>query len=75
MATPKKKTAKSRSKVRHTAYMEKQRTRLVEWISLVTCDECGASKKNHTACSECWTYRWNKITKAKKQNDVTVVEA
>ena len=77
MAVPKKKTAKSRSKTRHTSYQEIQRWKIEDWINPVKCDNCGSMKSNHTACAECGFYRWKQVLKTKKKSadDVTVVQA
>ena len=76
MAVPKKKVSKSKSKTRHSAYMAKQRKRIVDWVNLVKCKECWAMNQNHTVCKECGMYKWKQIVQEKeKQKDVTVMQA
>ena len=73
MAVPKKKTAKSRSAVRHTTYINKERKRLVDQVNVVTCKECSAPKQAHTMCSECGCYGKKKII-VKKEKEVTTIK-
>lgn len=72
MAVPKKKKSKRQSRIKYSLYMYEERRRLKDWVNLVSCKNCGALKKNHTLCSECWFYNWKQVIE-KKRKKATVV--
>jgi len=72
MAVPKKKTARSASKVRHSHYVQKNQKRLLNTAHVVSCSQCGAAKQSHRVCPECGTYKGRDILKKQKQEAVRV---
>jgi large subunit ribosomal protein L32 len=76
MAVPKKKTSKSRSRRRHSAYLKEQVRRLKKRLSLGTCADCGAAKLNHHVCKECGKYNGKQILdKSKEIDKITTIKA
>lgn len=75
MAVPKKKTAKSYSKTRHTHYMQSQQKRIQDETKVVECKECGAPKLSHRVCKECGKYRGRQIVAEKESSETTRIMA
>ncbi|MBI96269.1 50S ribosomal protein L32 [bacterium] len=76
MAVPKKKTSKSRTRTRHSAYRKKQTTKIVKKIQLVVCTNCGAQKLNHHVCKACGFYNGKQVVdKSKELDSITTVKA
>ena len=76
MAVPKKKTSKSRTRTRHSAYVQKQVTKITKKVNLVTCTNCGASKLNHRVCPACGFYGGKQILdNSKKIDAITTIKA
>ncbi len=74
MAVPKKKHSKQRSKVRHSAWQVKTRTKLVNDVNVVTCSNCSARIKERTICTECGFYKGVEMKKIKVDTAKTVVK-
>lgn len=78
---PKKKTSKARGSRRYKSFQNKARKRLDNSVVLVKCENCGAKKQAHHACSECETYRGKSIKSTiqeapkKKEEKVTKIKA
>ena len=60
MAVPKKKTSRSATKTRHSAYQARVQRRL-SGLSLVACAECGKMRKSHEVCPFCGVYRGRQV--------------
>ncbi len=76
MAVPKKKTSKSKTRTRHSAYRKKQITKLQKRVNLVTCTNCGDQKLNHHVCKACGFYNGTQVVdKSKEIDDITTVKA
>ena len=76
MAVPKKKTSKSKTRTRHSAYIKKQVTKLTKRVHLVACPKCGATKLNHRVCQACGFYGDKQIIdNSKKIDEVTTIKA
>ena len=76
MAVPKKKTAKSASKVRHSHFRSLVRTRLLKEVHGVVCASCGALRRSHCACQECGMYKGRQVLQKKQSEEsVTRVQA
>ncbi len=74
MAVPKKKVARSYGRTRHSAYKQKTQKKILDKISLTTCENCGAKRQTHTACAECGYYKKREVLK-KKKAEVTKIQA
>jgi large subunit ribosomal protein L32 len=74
MAVPKKKIARSKSKVRHSAYQAKQRKKMADYVQLTVCDNCGEKRQSHTVCGSCGYYKGREVV-ARKKTEVTKVQA
>lgn len=61
MAVPKKKTAKSYSRTRTTAWRSKQGKKLTGAANTVTCPKCKEMKLPHIVCSVCGEYRGRQV--------------
>lgn len=73
---PKKKTAKSTTKTRYSAYEKKQQTKLEKRVHLIKCADCGAAKMLHHVCSECGKYKGRQVVdQSKKVDKITTVKA
>lgn len=75
MAVPKKKKARSATRLQHNAFEVHERKRLSWLLNLSKCDNCWSLKKNHRVCSECWFYNWKQIITKKTKSNVTLVQA
>ncbi len=73
MAVPKKKTAISKSRTRHTAYVEKTQARFTDEVKLVKCKNCEEIKRSHTICPSCGFYKGREV-QVKKKAEVTTVQ-
>jgi len=56
MGVPKKKTSKSRSRMRRANSYYK-----MDAVNLSTCNQCGAQKLPHRVCNACGTYKGRKV--------------
>lgn len=74
MAVPKKKTARSKTKTQHSAYLIKTRKMLENSVKLVKCKSCGENRQSHKACSACGFYKGKEVT-PKKKAQVTKIHA
>ncbi|MCT4591878.1 MAG: 50S ribosomal protein L32 [Candidatus Gracilibacteria bacterium] len=74
MAVPKKKTAKSRTRVRHTAFVKKTQKKIMDRVCLSTCSNCGEKRLAHHACASCGFYNGREVVKQQKA-EVTRVQA
>jgi large subunit ribosomal protein L32 len=74
MAVPKKKIARSKGKVRTSAYDAKQIQKLTNRARGEKCDNCGEIKLQKTVCTACGFYRGKKII-SKKGKRVTKIKA
>ena len=72
MAVPKKKTAKSKSKVRYSAFQKKAQKKIADKVQLENCPECKAKKLVHRVCEECGKYRGKQILVEKKQEKTRI---
>lgn len=76
MAVPKKKTSKSRTRTRHSAFRKKQTTKILKKVQLVACTNCGAQKLNHHVCKSCGFYNGKQVVdKSKELDSITTVKA
>lgn len=75
MAVPKKKTAVSYSKTRHTHYMKSQQKRITDETKIVDCKECGAPKLSHRVCKECGKYNGRQVVAEKVNMETTRIAA
>ncbi len=76
MAVPKKKTSKSRTRTRHSAYVQKQVNKITNKVNLVTCSNCGVNKLNHRVCQACGFYAGKQIIdNSKKIDKITTIKA
>ena len=76
MAVPKKKTSKSRTRTRHSAYVQKQVNKITKKVNLVSCSNCGATKLNHRVCQACGFYAGKQIIdNSKKIDKITTIKA
>lgn len=75
MAVPKKKTSKSNSRVRRSAYYAKQRVKIGNKLCLVKCTNCWEIKKNHQVCPECGYYKWEQCINKEDNSSVKVIKA
>lgn len=71
---PKKKTSKARSKQRYAKFAFEAARKLINRVSLTTCDNCGAKKRNHYVCRECGTYRGRQVLNNKEEK-ITKIKA
>lgn len=73
---PKKKTAKSTTKRRYSAFEKKMQKKLADRIHVVKCADCGAAKMVHHVCPECGKYKGRQVVdQAKKIDKITTVKA
>ena len=76
MAVPKKKTSKSRTRTRHSAYVQKQVNKISNKVNVVECSNCGANKLNHRVCKSCGFYAGKQILdNSKKIDEITTIKA
>ena len=76
MAVPKKNTSKSRTRTRHSAYVQKQVNKISNKVNLFTCSNCGAYKLNHRVCKACGFYAGKQvIDNSKKIDKITTIKA
>lgn len=75
MAVPKKKTAKSYSKTRHSHYVNEEQKRIEKVTKVVACKECGAPKLSHRVCPECGKYNGRQVTEEKVSTETTRIQA
>ena len=54
MAVPKKKTSKAKKNMRRSHHA-------LTAIGLVTCEKCGAPKRQHRVCVECGDYKGTQV--------------
>ncbi len=62
MAVPKKKTSKSKTRMRRAH-------RALQAVAHGTCEQCGAARQSHRACSECGYYRGRQIFQVEKEEE------
>jgi len=76
MAVPKKKTSKSVTRRRHSAYRQKQISKLQNRVNLVACTNCGDMKQNHQVCKSCGFYNGKQVVdKSSELDQITTVKA
>ena len=75
MAVPKKKTARSYSKTRHTHYRKEEQKRIENVTNIVICKACGAPKLSHRVCGECGKYRGRQVLTEKPVLETTRLQA
>lgn len=75
-ATPKRKTSKSRTKLRYGSFQTKVLKKLSNAVQLVPCPDCGAKRMAHTVCHGCGKYRGRQVLdKQKKIDKITKIKA
>ncbi|MCE2390083.1 MAG: 50S ribosomal protein L32 [Proteobacteria bacterium] len=63
MAVPKKRTSKSRKRMRRSHHA-------LRAPGLSVCPVCGASKLPHRVCAECGTYRGRQVVEVQKEDEL-----
>ena len=75
-AVPKKKTPKSKSKMRYGSFQTKVLTKLSNKVNLVDCPNCKSRALAHTVCHECGQYKGRQVLdKQKKIDKITTIRA
>jgi large subunit ribosomal protein L32 len=73
---PKKKASKTRSRRRHSQFLQKARKHLKDLVHLTKCPGCGAEKLMHHICPECGKYKGRQAIDINKKIDkITKVKA
>ena len=73
---PKRKTSKTRTKKRYGAFKAKAVKRLMNLVSITTCEACGARRRTHHVCEACGVYRGRQVLNTKSADDkVTKIQA
>lgn len=73
---PKRKTSKSRTSSRYSAFQFKARTNIEAAIKLVACSNCGSQKRAHHVCDTCGFYRGKQmLDKNKEMDKITKIKA
>ncbi len=73
---PKRKTSKSHTRIRHSAFRAKTVKKLLDGVRLVPCDNCGVKRLSHHVCTACGMYRGRQVLKIKSPDDkVTKIKA
>jgi len=68
MAVPKKKTSKSITRRRHTAFQKRTREKLDKITNLTKCDRCKMKKLSHAVCLNCGFYKGEDILKLEEKD-------
>jgi len=73
MAVPKKKIARSKGKVRYSAFVQKTQKRLQNLNCIIVCKNCGEKKLSHLVCKNCGFFKGSEVIS--KQAEVTKIQA
>jgi len=75
MIEPKKKHSIARKRTRHSTWQTLNIKRIVNKVSLSTCQNCKSSKLNHRVCPTCGFYNGKQIRTIKTKSAGTVIDA
>ena len=75
MAVPKKKTAKSYSKTRHSTWKQLQQKKLLDRTKIVTDKETGEPRRSHCVNPETGRYKGRVVVNKTKKTETTRIQA